>query len=295
VICGQLTGASDPNSVYTYSLDADGNITRTQVSYPAASGTVTLSYGFDTYGNRSSMSDSLGGSISYYHNTLNQLTYMFLNVSSMMVAELTFGYDSSYRLSTVTMSSMMGHIFTGTYSYDAATDLTGITYKDTTASTTLATFSYTYNAGSEISAYTGPDGSLSYTLDHDGQLAGVSGAHSETYSYDSNGNRNMASYIYTTGNENTADAAGNSFTEDDDGNVVTKTDSSGNVWTYTFDFHNRMTQVVEKNSGGTTIRTENMTYDVFGNLIGLAVNGRRSAGRCLMERTRTWISTARAP
>jgi len=55
--------------------------------------------------------------------------------------------------------------------------------------------------------------------------------------------------------------------------VVTKTDSSGNVWTYTFDFHNQLTQVVEKNSGGTTILTENMTYDVFGNLIGLAVNG----------------------
>jgi len=219
------------------------------------------------------MSDSLGGSISYYHNTLNQLTYMFLNVSSMMVAELTFGFGSNNLLSTVTMSTMMGHIFTGTYSYNSANDVTGITYKDVTASTTLATFSYTFNAGSEISAYTGPDGSLSYTYDHDGQLTGVSGAHSESYSFDSNGNRNMASYIYTTGNEITADAAGNSFTEDDDGNVVTKTDSSGNVWTYTFDFHNRLTEVVEKNSGGTTILTESMTYDVFGNLIGLAVNG----------------------
>jgi YD repeat-containing protein len=64
---GELIGASDPNSVYTYSLDADGRITQTQVSYPGASGlgTVTLSYNYDALGNRTSMSDSSGGYISY--------------------------------------------------------------------------------------------------------------------------------------------------------------------------------------------------------------------------------------
>src|SRR6516165_5790833 len=102
---------------------------------------------------------------------------------------------------------------------------------------------------------------------HAGQLTGVSGAHNETFGYDGNGNRNTTGYTVGTGNQITTDPAGNTLNYLG-GNLSTKTDSSGNVWTYTFDFHNRLTQVVEKNSGGTTIFTENMTYDVFGNLIG---------------------------
>ena len=107
---------------------------------------------------------------------------------------------------------------------------------------------------------------------HNGQLTGVSGARNETFGYDANGNRNPTGYTVGTGNQITTDPAGNTLNYLG-GNLSTKTDSSGNVWTYTFDFHNRLTQVVEKNSGGTTIFTENMTYDVFGNLIGDKVNG----------------------
>jgi RHS repeat-associated protein len=128
------------------------------------------------------------------------------------------------------------------------------------------------NAASQITNYTGPDGSLTYTYDHAGQLTGVSGAHTESFGYDSNGNRNTTGYTVGTGNQITTDPAGNTLNYLG-GNLSTKTDSSGNVWTYTFDFHNRLTQVVEKNSGGTTIFTENLTYDVLGDLISTKVNG----------------------
>jgi RHS repeat-associated protein len=90
--------------------------------------------------------------------------------------------------------------------------------------------------------------------------------------YPANGNHNTAGYTVGTGNQISTDPAGNTFNYLG-GNLGTKTDSSGNVWTYTFDFHNRLTQVVEKNSGGTTLLTESMTYDVFGNLISTKLNG----------------------
>src|SRR6516164_7333977 len=246
----QMTGASDPFSVYTYTYDADGRTTKTQVSYPGSGlATVTLTYAYDAYGNRTYMSDSLSANFSYAYNANNQVTSIVLN-SAMTLA--TLAYDSQNRLSTVTMSSGTGHTFTGTYSWDTVNRLTGITYKDTTTNTTMATFSYTLNAASQITNYTGPDGSLTYTYDHAGQLTGVSGAHTESFGYDSNGNRNSSGYTVGTGNQITTDPAGNTLNYLG-GNLSTKTDSSGNVWTYTFDFHNRLTQVVERNSGGTTI------------------------------------------
>src|SRR6516165_2745523 len=56
-----------------------------------------------------------------------------------------------------------------------------------------------YNADNLITNYTGPEGSLTFTYNHNGQLTGVSGARNETYTYDANGNRNMSGYIYGTG------------------------------------------------------------------------------------------------
>ncbi len=72
-------------------------------------------------------------------------------------------------------------------------------------------FTYEYNAASQVSGYTGPEGSLTYAYDNSGQLTGVSGARTETYSFDANGNRNMTGYVTAASNEMTADAAGNTF------------------------------------------------------------------------------------
>jgi hypothetical protein len=40
----------------------------------------------------------------------------------------------------------------------------------------------------------GPEGQLTYTYDNSGELTGVGGARSETFSYDANDNRNMTGY-----------------------------------------------------------------------------------------------------
>jgi RHS repeat-associated protein len=49
--------------------------------------------------------------------------------------------------------------------------------------------------------------------------------------------------------------------------------STGDVWTYTYDFRNRMTGAVEKTSGGTVLAQATYTYDALDNRIGTDENG----------------------
>jgi RHS repeat-associated protein len=68
-----------------------------------------------------------------------------------------------------------------------------------------------------------------------------------SYSYDPAGNRlsqNDLTYIYNTMNELTSMSDGTMFTYDDNGNMITRTDTA--TWAYTYDTNNLLTQV-EKN------------------------------------------------
>jgi RHS repeat-associated protein len=61
---------------------------------------------------------------------------------------------------------------------------------------------------------------------------------------------------------------------DANGNMITMTQTStGNVWTYGYDFRNRLTSAVEKTSGGTTLESVTYTYDALDNRIGMDENG----------------------
>jgi YD repeat-containing protein len=70
-----------------------------------------------------------------------------------------------------------------------------------------------------------------------------------------------------TGTRNTA------ATYDKDGNLLTKRDASGDVWSYSWDYRNRLTEVKETNAQGVVVLDEQFVYDVNDNLIGEAVNG----------------------
>ena len=48
--------------------------------------------------------------------------------------------------------------------------------------------------------------------------------------------------------------------------------STGNVWTYGYDFRGRMVTAVEKTSGGTTLESVTFTYDALDNRIGMNEN-----------------------
>jgi YD repeat-containing protein len=269
---GQLTKATDPSSTYTYTYDNAARLKAGDNAGTTGVPHVQLTYGYDVYNNETSLSDTLGGSISYTFDGGHRLTGMSTPVTGGN-ANVTFGYDAASRMTAVTRTSPSGDTITSAYSYDTVNRLTNITHSDTTSSTTLASYSYGYDAASQLTSYTGPAGSLSYSYDPAGQLTGVSGARNETYSYDKNGNRTMSGYRTGTGNELLNDGT-YTYAYDKEGNLTSQTQTSnGQTTTYTYDYRDRLTEAVVTSSTGLVLNDEKFTYDVNNNRIGVKLNG----------------------
>ena len=67
---------------------------------------------------------------------------------------------------------------------------------------------------------------------------------------------------------------GYTYGYDNNGNTISKTQlSTGDVWTYSYDYENRLTGAVEKSSGGATLEQVTYTYDALGRQIGVDTNG----------------------
>jgi RHS repeat-associated protein len=278
---GQLTSASDPFSSYSYSYNALGQETNVSNAGTPGVPTVTLNYSYDGFGNLSGVSDSLGGSISYAYNSANELTGLGLSVSSTLDAQVTMAYDGTGNLTglTRTAPSANGDTITTSLSYDKANELTNITHTDASTNTLLASYTYAYNASGDLTSYQDNNGnSLTYAYDTNGELTSASGTlagsnYSVNYSYDLNGNRTMTGYQTGSGNELLSDGT-YSYTYDKNGNTLTQTNiATGSVTYYTWDFENRLTEVKVENSQGQVLNDETFTYDMFGNRIGVSLNG----------------------
>jgi RHS repeat-associated protein len=183
-------------------------------------------------------------------------------------ANVSLSYDSRNRLSTVNRSAIFGSsTIVTTFGYDNADRLTGITHSIQGGST-LMTLTYGYDSANQLTSYNGPEGSLTYTYDVDGQLTNVAGARIETYTYDKEGNRTMSGYTTGTGNRLTADGT-YTYSYDSEGNMVGRTRTSdGQITTFTWDFRNRLKEVLIKTSGGATVQDDKFTYDVENRRIG---------------------------
>ena len=182
--------------------------------------------------------------------------------------------------------------------------MTGITDKNSSG-TTLVSYGYTYDAAGLLSQETqtwdsGADtDTLSYTYTNNDQLT-ARDPHRTTRSptrasaTTPTATETGTGYTTSTGNEQTA-SPGYNYTYDADGNMITSTQTStGDVWTYTYNFRNLMTGAVEKNSGGTVLarrrtRTTHLTTGSAWMKMG------RRPGRSMTARRRSWTSTGRAP
>jgi RHS repeat-associated protein len=91
--------------------------------------------------------------------------------------------------------------------------------------------------------------------------------------YDLNGNRNMTGW--STGGNNRLTGDGTfTYVYDNEGNLLSKTRlSDSQLWTFTWDYRNRLTQAVVKTSGGVTVANDLFTYDIEDRRIGKSTNG----------------------
>jgi RHS repeat-associated protein len=274
----RMTSETDGYSNYSLTYDAIGEVTVVDNANTPSAPHLVLTYTYDAWRMRTNTTDNFGGSITYTYDDNNKLTQASMVVNSTQGPQFTVAYDAANRVTGVTRTIDGTQTITSSDGYDNANRLTTLTYSSSVAGA-LATYVYSYDPASQLTQYTGPEGTLTYTYDLAGELTGVGNARNESYGYDLNGNRNTTGYTTATGNRLTGDGTF-TYAYDSEGNLTSKTRLSDNeLWTYTWDYRNRLTQVVEKTSLGATVTNDQFTYDVDNRRIGKSTNG-----------TQTWFA-----
>jgi RHS repeat-associated protein len=270
----QLTGVADPDATLTFTYDSGGNQITAATSSGAGQPSVTLTSAFDAHSNRTSVTDNLAsvGITTFAYDSADKLMTMTRSLGGSSGPQVVFAYDNARRLTSLSRTiAGSGTAVTTTFSYDNADRVTTIIHK-VGGGSVLATYVYGYDNANRLTSETNTEGSVTYSYDNTNQLTGTSGARTETYGYDSGGNRNTTGYTVASDNRLTA-SPNTTYTYDSGGNLTGRTDpSTGNYFTYTWDYRNRLTGVTEKNSGGTTIMQATYTYDALDRRIGTNVD-----------------------
>jgi RHS repeat-associated protein len=125
-----------------------------------------------------------------------------------------------------------------------------------------------------VTQFTSPDGTNVYTYNSRDELTGTDSNYQtdEAYSYDASGNRTNAGYQTGANNRLLSDGT-YSYTYDNEGNRTSRTNiATGEVTSYSWDYHNRLTDVTTKDINGTLIKAVGYTYDVYNQRISKSVD-----------------------
>ena len=230
---------------------------------------VQLRSHYDYEGNRVMLVDSQGGSVWYAWNN-QRLQSMVMYTENNKSAQVGFGYDSVGRLASLTRTTNgdFATPVTTSFTLDLLDRVTSITHSKGMGedASTLSQFTYGYDVGGRVTNYTGPEGSLSFALDANGQLLSVTGSRTDNYAFDATGNRSSS----TTGTANLLLNDGQfSYTYDLEGNQKTKTRiSDGQVTEFFWDYRNQLTKAMVKDANGVLLKELRFTYDVEGRRVG---------------------------
>jgi RHS repeat-associated protein len=268
----RLTGIAYPNSTSTgYSYDAlsrlstatnaNGTVTLTYDNRGRLSTVTdvygqTISYSYDASGNRTQLSIGGNSIATYQYDSLNRLTQL----SDAGSLAFTFAYDATDKL--VTRTAPNGVVTS--HQYDGLDRLTRLTHAK--AGTTIDDFQYQFSNVNNITQITDLSGAHSYSYDSLDRLTAAThpSQTNESYGYDDVGNLTSSqlgsSYTYASFNR-LLTANGDTYSYDGNGNLISKTDSSGS-WTYAWDPDNRLVQ--SSLLGGVTV---NYSYDALGRRI----------------------------
>jgi RHS repeat-associated protein len=283
---GRVTGISDANSAYAYGYDNANRLTSVDNQGTPGVPHVVLTSGYDNAGNRTSMTDSLGGVTGYAYDSRNQLTSLTQSGTGVAPKRADFTYDGAGRRTSLTRySDLAGSttVLATAYTYDDANRLTGLTHETALSGGTVrASYGYTLDAADRLTSESrtwnsgASTDAVSYAYTNDNQLTSVAHTNgafaNESFGYDANGNRNTTGYSTGTGNRLSSDGT-YSYGYDDEGNLTSKTKiSDGSQTVYKWDFHNRLTEVDSVVSGVTTVLAT-YTYDALDRLIKVVEGG----------------------
>src|SRR5579883_1743577 len=259
----RLTQVSDPTGTYSFTFDNMGRLIGTATSYTFLPGRhFTTSYTYDKASNRTGFTDPEGGSTTYVYDTLHRLQTL-TPPTAFGSGSFGFSYDALSRRTQMTRPNNV----TTNYAYDNLSRLTSVLHQ--LAGSTIDGASYTLDNAGNRTAKTDQRTAVATSYGYDSidqLLSATQGATTtESYTYDPVGNRlsslGVSPYSVNVSNE-LSSTSNASFTYDNNGNTLTKTDSTGTT-NYSWDFENRLTSVTLPGSGGTVT----FKYDPFGRRI----------------------------
>ena len=283
---GRVTGVQDASSTYAFGYDAANRPTTADDLGTPDLPRVILTSGYDPAGNRTSLTDGLGGVNGSTYDVRDELTSLTQSGTGVTPKRADFAYDAAGRRTSLTRYSDLAGattVLATAYAYDAADRLTSLTHETAlTGGTVVASSGYTLDNAdrltSESRTWNGgaSTDTVGYAYTDNGQLTGVTHTNAafanEVFGYDANGNRNTTGYSTTTGNRLAGDGT-YTYAYDDEGNLVSKTQvSNGNQTLYTWDYRNRLTGVDGK-VGGVTTSVARYTYDALNRRIGVVEGG----------------------
>jgi RHS repeat-associated protein len=246
-----MTSATNENGSVTFSHDNRSRVSSTTDVFGQ-----TIGYSYDANGNRTATTLNGSAYASYAYDAVNRLT----NLADSANQNFPNGYDAGNRL--VSRSAPNG--VTSSYAYDGLDRLTALTHA--LGAATLISNQYQYNNANNITNWTAASGNHDYGYDPVNRLTSAtnSAQPNENYSYDVVGNRTAshlsASYNYQPFNKLTSSATA-SYTYDNNGNSLSKIDSSGTT-TFTWNEENQLKQVTLANALTVTYK-----YDALGRRI----------------------------
>lgn len=217
-----------------------------------------IDYNYDDIGNRTRLSLNSATVANYRYDALDRVTKIIDSSSQNTI----YGYDVTNKL----ISRKLPNGVLTSFQYDGLDRLTRL--RDSKGATTVADHQYEYDLASQITKITGPANTRHFGYDIVDRLTSATYTNpsqsSENYTYDAVGNRTSShlsqSYAYQPYNRLT-NTSSVTYIYDANGNLTSKTDSGG-TWTYTWDFENRLTQVVKPNGVSVSYK-----YDALGRRI----------------------------
>ncbi|WP_299971467.1 RHS repeat-associated core domain-containing protein [uncultured Roseobacter sp.] len=270
-----LTQVSDLFSTLSFSYDARDRVTQASNVGTPNTPQVILNYSYDDAGNRTQMSEliegGIGASTDYTYDALNRLAQITQGGLGVAEKRVDFGYNTLGQFTSIDrFADLAGTKFvTGTtYAYDALNRVTDIDHSN--RSDTFDFYDFVYDAGSRITAITDRDGTSDYSYDATDQLTGAQHSNpeliNEAYEYDLNGNRittqtQGTDYVTGAGNRLLEDSR-YTFAYDAEGNMISRVDkATGETRTFTWDYRNRLVEVLDEAADGTDLMRAKYTYD----------------------------------
>ena len=243
----------DPDSSLAMTYDGANRLLSIATTGSPSQPDVTVTYSYDANGNRLTMTDNAGGSVSYVPDALNRVASLTNDVA---LQTITFGYDALSRRTSITRPNGVDT----TLGYDAVGRLASIAH--TLGVTAVSSFTYGHDALSNRNSLTqvrqalAVEPSLSFVYDAIDQLTQAThplmANPAETFDYDPVGNRllrdgEVTQSVFDAANRLSEDEAF-CYTYDLNGNLDTKTAKvagacTGGVTTYIFDAENRLVRI----------------------------------------------------